>query len=143
MKKIYKYQLLLYILIFISCSNNKDNEAKAKEPFSAGKTKQTLNEKLAYDVCICNQTALELINQAKIVRMKYSNIDELKSDELSKKKIVEIAKQFATLTEKCFTNNAAQLFVPSECNDVKLLETKQSELYSLGIKINQGSKVWK
>lgn len=141
MKKIYKYQLLLYIIIFISCSNKKDNEAK--EPFSVGKTKQTLNEKMAYDVCICNQTAIELIDQAKIVRMNYSNIDELKSDEVSKKKIVQIAKQFATLTEKCFTNNAAQLFVPSECNDVKLLETKQSELYSLGIKINQGSKVWK
>ena len=141
MKQIYKYQLLLYILIFISCSNKKDNEVK--EPFPVGKTKQSLNEKMTYDVCICNQTALELIDQAKSVRMNHSDIDELKSDKVSKKKIVEIAKQFATLTEKCFTNNAAQLFVPSECNDVKLLETKQSELYSLGIKINQGSKVWK
>ena len=141
MKQTYKCQLLLYILIFIYCSNNKDNNTK--KPLPVGKTKQSLNEKMTYDVCACNQTALELIDQAKSVRMNHSDIDELKSDKVSKKKIVEIAKQFATLTEKCFTKNAAQLFVPSECNDVKLLETKRNELHSLGIKLNQGSKVWK
>ena len=98
---------------------------------------------MTYDVCSCTQTAIDLIEQAIFVRESFSSIDELKSDKKAKIEIMETAKQFVDLTEQCFTKNAAKLFIPSDCNDVKLLETKQNKLIGLGIRINLGSKVWK
>ena len=85
----------------------------------------------------------ELINRSIKTRKSFSSIKELKSDQKAKKYISKIAKVYVKLAEKCFEKNATNLFIPSDCNDVKFLEQKQNELFALGIRLNQGAKVWK
>tara|TARA_Y100001970_G_C14087696_1_gene778254 strand:- start:184 stop:588 length:405 start_codon:yes stop_codon:yes gene_type:complete len=130
-----KNLIILVALILLSCSNNKnENKQNVKKVGSAKNT---------YDVCYCNKKAIKLVDDATVLRKKFSSLEELKSNKKAKMNILKIAKTFTELSEKCFTNNASTLFVPSDCNNVELLELKQNELLSLGIKINQGSKVWK
>tara|TARA_B100000242_G_scaffold126375_1_gene89116 strand:+ start:231 stop:587 length:357 start_codon:yes stop_codon:yes gene_type:complete len=95
------------------------------------------------DPCDCNNKSIELINRSIKTRKSFSSIKELKSDQKAKKHISKIAKVYVKLAEKCFEKNATNLFIPSDCNDVKFLEQKQNELFALGIRLNQGAKVWK
>jgi len=91
----------------------------------------------------------KIINKTKINKVyvigKYikETFKRLKSNKKAKQHITKIAKVYVKLAEKCFEKNATQLFTPSDCNDVKYLEQKQNELFTLGIRLNQGSKVWK
>ena len=95
------------------------------------------------DPCDCNTKSVDLINRSIKTRKSFSSIKELKSNKKAKQHISKIAKVYVDLAEKCFKKNATNLFVPSDCNDVKFLERKQNELFALGIRLNQGSKVWK
>ena len=95
------------------------------------------------DPCDCNTKSVDLINRSIKTRKSFSSIKELKSNKKAKQHISKIAKVYVKLAEKCFEKNATNLFIPSDCNDVKFLERKQNELFALGIRLNQGSKVWK
>jgi len=95
------------------------------------------------DPCDCNTKSVDLINRSLEIRKSFSSIKELKSNKKAKQHISKIAKVYVELAEKCFKKNATNLFVPSDCNDVKFLERKQNELFALGIRLNQGSRVWK
>ena len=95
------------------------------------------------DPCDCNTKSVDLIDRSIKTRKSFSSIKELKSNKKAKQHISKIAKVYVDLAEKCFKKNATNLFVPSDCNDVKFLERKQNELFALGIRLNQGSKVWK
>ena len=95
------------------------------------------------DPCDCNNKSIELINRSIKTRKSFASIKELKSNQKAKKHISTIAKVYVKLAEKCFEKNATNLFIPSDCNDVKFLEQKQNELFALGIRLNQGAKVWK
>ena len=95
------------------------------------------------DPCDCNTKAIDLVNRSIKTRKSFASIKELKSNQKAKKHISTIAKVYVKLAEKCFEKNATNLFIPSDCNDVKFLEQKQNELFALGIRLNQGAKVWK
>ena len=95
------------------------------------------------DPCDCYNKSIELINRSLKTRKSFSSIKELKSNQKAKKHISTIAKVYVKLAEKCFEKNATNLFIPSDCNDVKFLKQKQNELFALGIRLNQGAKVWK
>ena len=127
--------LILFSFITLMCSNKKKVTIdKFDEKFySSGKL----------DPCDCNTKSVDLINRSIKIRKSFSSIKELKSNKKAKQHISKIAKVYVDLAEKCFKKNATNLFVPSDCNDVKFLERKQNELFALGIRLNQGSKVWK
>ena len=127
--------LILCSLFALMCSNeNKATINKFDEKFyTSGKL----------DPCDCNTKSVDLINRSIKTRKSFSSIKELKSNKKAKQHISKIAKVYVDLAEKCFKKNATNLFVPSDCNDVKFLERKQNELFALGIRLNQGSKVWK
>ena len=127
--------LILFSLITLMCSNKKKVTIdKFDEKFySSGKL----------DPCDCNTKSVDLINRSIEIRRSFSSIKELKSNKKAKQHISKIAKVYVKLAEKCFEKNATNLFIPSDCNDVKFLERKQNELFALGIRLNQGSKVWK
>ena len=95
------------------------------------------------DPCDCNTKAIDLVNRSIKTRKSFASIKELKSNQKAKKHISTIAKVYVKLAEKCFEKNATNLFIPSDCNDVKFLKQKQNELFALGIRLNQGAKVWK
>ena len=127
--------LILFSFITLMCSNKKKVTIdKFDEKFySSGKL----------DPCDCNTKSVDLINRSIKIRKSFSSIKELKSNKKAKQHISKIAKVYVKLAEKCFEKNATNLFIPSDCNDVKFLERKQNELFALGIRLNQGSKVWK
>ena len=127
--------LILFSFITLMCSNRKKVTIdKFDEKFyTSGKL----------DPCDCNTKSVDLINRSIKTRKSFSSIKELKSNKKAKQHISKIAKVYVDLAEKCFKKNATNLFVPSDCNDVKFLERKQNELFALGIRLNQGSKVWK
>ena len=127
--------LILFSFITLMCSNKKKVTIdKFDEKFyTSGKL----------DPCDCNTKSVDLINRSLEIRKSFSSIKELKSNKKAKQHISKIAKVYVDLAEKCFKKNATNLFVPSDCNDVKFLERKQNELFALGIRLNQGSKVWK
>ena len=127
--------LILFSFITLMCSNKKKVTIdKFDEKFyTSGKL----------DPCDCNTKSVDLINRSLEIRKSFSSIKELKSNKKAKQHISKIARVYVDLAEKCFKKNATNLFVPSDCNDVKFLERKQNELFALGIRLNQGSKVWK
>ena len=127
--------LILCSFFALMCSNEKKvTMNKFDEKFyTSGKL----------DPCDCNTKSIDLINRSIKTRKSFSSIKELKSNKKAKQHISKIAKVYVDLAEKCFKKNATNLFVPSDCNDVKFLERKQNELFALGIRLNQGSKVWK
>ena len=127
--------LILFSFITLMCSNKKKVTIdKFDEKFyTFGKL----------DPCDCNTKSVDLINRSLEIRKSFSSIKELKSNKKAKQHISKIAKVYVKLAEKCFEKNATNLFIPSDCNDVKFLERKQNELFALGIRLNQGSKVWK
>ena len=127
--------LILFSFITLMCSNKKKVTIdKFDEKFyTSGKL----------DPCDCNTKSVDLINRSIEIRKSFSSIKELKSNKKARQHISKIAKVYVKLAEKCFEKNATNLFIPSDCNDVKFLERKQNELFALGIRLNQGSKVWK
>ena len=127
--------LILFSFIALMCSNKKKASInKFDEKFyTSGKL----------DPCDCNTKSVDLINRSIKTRKSFSSIKELKSNKKAKQHISKIAKVYVELAEKCFEKNATNLFIPSDCNDVKFLERKQNELFALGIRLNQGAKVWK
>ena len=136
MMHIIKINSIVFLSFFIiQCSNK--NEPVMKEfdenYFVSG----------MLDPCDCNTKSVDLMNRTIKTRKSFSNVQELKSNQKAKKHITKIAKVYVKLAEKCFEKNATKLFIPSDCNNVKYLEEKQEELFSLGIRLNQGAKVWK
>ena len=127
--------LILFSFITLVCSNKKKVTInKFDEKFyTSGKL----------DPCDCNTKSVDLINRSIKTRKSFSSIKELKSNKKAKQHISKIAKVYVELAEKCFEKNTTNLFIPSDCNDVKFLERKQNELFALGIRLNQGSKVWR
>ena len=119
----------------LKCSNKDDDTISSFDAkyFTSGKL----------DPCDCNTKSVDLINRSINIRKSFSSIEELKSNKKTKQHISKIAKVYVKLAEKCFEKNATNLFIPSDCNDVKFLERKQNELFALVIRLNQGSKVWK
>ena len=127
--------IILLSFFMLKCSNKDDDTLSSVDAkyFTSGKL----------DPCDCNTKSVDLINRSIKTRKSFSSIKELKSKKKAKQHISKIAKVYVDLAEKCFKKNATNLFIPSDCNDVKFLERKQNELFALGIRLNQGSKVWK
>ena len=127
--------LILFSFIALVCSNKKKvTISKFDEKFYTSGN---------LDPCDCNNKSVDLINRSIKTRKSFSSIKELKSNKKAKQHILRIAKVYVELAEKCFEKNATNLFIPSDCNDTEFLKQKQNELFALGIRLNQGAKVWK
>jgi len=121
----------------IGCS--KKSEAKTK-PLIQQKQK-TLNIYSKYDVCDCNKEALEIIDITSEIRNTFDSIDELKSQVEVKNEVKRLAKNYVLLLGTCFDNHNSKMFVPSDCNNLELLNNKKLKLIDLGIQLEQGEKI--
>lgn len=160
MVNIYKINFLSFLtmtFLLVSnfgCSTNKENKkVKIKEqklPMKKLNTSQQNANKIpsklatnakAYDACDCNKRSQSIMDETILIREKFSNISDLKADSNAKKEIKRLAKSYNLLVGKCFEENAAKLFIESECNDLKALEEKKGLLYSMGIQIDLGANI--
>jgi len=129
--------LTLFALAFIiGC--NKKSEPKIKPLI---KKQKTLNIYSKYDVCDCNKEALEIIDITSEIRNTFESIDELKSQVEVKKEVKRLAGNYVLLLETCFNNHNSKMFVPSECNNLNLLDNKKLKLNDLGIQLEQGENI--
>jgi len=139
--KNYLIRFLLALTFFsitatISCSkksNPKTNPLIKKQ--------KTLNIYSKYDVCDCNKEALEIIDITSEIRNTFDSIDELKSQSKVKNEVKRLAKNYLLLLETCFNNHNSKMFVPSDCNNLELLNNKKLKLIDLGIQLEQGEKI--
>ena len=120
----------------ISCS--KKSEPKTKPLI---KKQKTLNIYSKYDVCDCNKEALEIIDITSEIRNTFDSIDELKSQAKVKNEVKRLAKNYVLLLETCFNNHNSKMFVPSDCNNLNLLNNKKLKLIDLGIQLEQGENL--
>ena len=68
-------------------------------------------------------------------------VDELKSQVEVKKEVKRLAGNYVLLLETCFNNHNSKMFVPSECNNLNLLDNKKLKLNDLGIQLEQGENI--
>ena len=142
-----KNHLTTFLLLFtlfslastIGCS--KKSEPKTKPPAPVQQKQKTLNIYSKYDVCDCNKEALEIIDITTEIRNTFKNIDELKSQVGVENEVKRLAKNYVLLLGTCFNNHNSKMFVPSDCNNLELLNTKKLKLIDLGIQLEQGEKI--
>tara|TARA_B100000287_G_scaffold190431_1_gene179837 strand:+ start:1907 stop:2329 length:423 start_codon:yes stop_codon:yes gene_type:complete len=133
------YALIISFLFFISFGCEK------KEKQSTNKTQKNLKKPLdnysKLDVCGCNKEAMGIIDLAREIRDTFQSIGELKKQKQSVKEIQGLASDYTKLLNSCFNRHASKMFIPSDCNNLKLLDQKKSELIDLGIQLEQGGKI--
>ena len=116
-----------------------------KEKQSTNKTQKNLKKPLdsysKLDVCGCNKEAMGIIDLAREIRDTFQSIGELKKQKQSVKEIQGLASEYTKLLNSCFNRHASKMFIPSDCNNLKLLDQKKSELIDLGIQLEQGGKI--
>ena len=135
---------LLLITLFSLASTigcGKKNEPKNKPPSQAQQKQKTLNIYSKYDVCDCTKEALEIIDITTEIRNTFDSIDELKSQVEVKNEVKRLAKNYVLLLGTCFDNHNSKMFVPSDCNNLELLNNKKLKLIDLGIQLEQGEKI--
>ena len=133
------FSLIISFLFFISFGCEK------KEKQSTNKTQKNLKKPLdnysKLDVCGCNKEAMGIIDLAREIRDTFQSIGELKKQKKSVKEIQDLASDYTKLLNSCFNRHASKMFIPSDCNNLKLLDKKKSELIDLGIQLEQGGKI--
>ena len=82
-----------------------------------------------------------MLDETITYRLQFDSIGEIKKDQESKKQIRGFAKEYMELVKKCFEVNQARLLAESECNNLKLLQSKKDSLRRLGIQIEQGESI--
>ena len=142
-----KYVSLIFLIIFnFGCSSKDRGDEKKVTQYSTTPlaNKKHLLESLEgkdYDACDCNRRSREILDKTIEFRLQFDNLDDLKKDQISKTKIKKFAKEYVKLTEKCFEINNARLLVDSECNNLRLLQSKKDSLRILGVQIEQGESI--
>ncbi|MEL1229723.1 MAG: hypothetical protein VXA61_02635 [Candidatus Neomarinimicrobiota bacterium] len=142
-----KYVSLIFLIIFnFGCSSkDRGDEKKVTQysttPLANKKHSIASQEGKDYDACDCNRRSREILDKTIEFRLQFDNLDDLKKDQISKTKIKKFAKEYVKLTEKCFEINNARLLVDSECNNLRLLQSKKDSLRILGVQIEQGESI--
>ncbi|MEL1222808.1 MAG: hypothetical protein VW522_01050 [Candidatus Neomarinimicrobiota bacterium] len=142
-----KYVSLIFLIIFnFGCSSKDRGDEKKVTQYSTtplANKKHSLGsqEGKDYDACDCNRRSREILDKTIEFRLQFDNLDDLKKDQISKTKIKKFAKEYVKLTEKCFEINNARLLVDSECNNLRLLQSKKDSLRILGVQIEQGESI--
>ena len=142
MKSILSALIISLLIIFSGCSSKE--EKRPTETATISQPKKLRNfpstKRSEYDPCDCNERSQKIIDDAITVRLKFDSVKELKADEQSKDQLKDLATKYIQLVRKCFEVNNARLMIESECNNLKLLETKKDSLINLGIQIELWSK---
>ena len=133
---------IFFISSFILSVSISCTKKVKEEPPQVNKTvKIPLDIYSKLDVCGCNKEAIEIVDFARDIRNEFQSIEQLKKQEGSVKQIRELASSYVTLLESCFRRHASKNFIPSECNKLKELDKKRSELSDLGIPLVQGERI--
>ena len=82
-----------------------------------------------------------IIDLAIEMRNAFKSIEELKKQEKTKKEIQRLAGIIQDYSVHALKDMLQKMFIPSECNNLKLMDKKKSELIDLGIQLEQGERI--
>ena len=133
------YVLIISFLFFINISCEKKQKQSTNK--ATKRLQKPLDSYSKLDVCGCNKEAMGIIDLAREIRDTFQSIGELKKQKQSVKEIQGLASDYTKLLNSCFNRHASKMFIPSDCNNLKLLDQKKSELIDLGIQLEQGGKI--
>ena len=133
------YVLIISFLFFINISCEKKQKQSANK--ATKRLQKPLDSYSKLDVCGCNKEAMGIIDLAREIRDTFDTIEELKKQKQSAKEIQSLASNYTKLLNSCFNRHAAKMFIPSDCNNLKLMDKKKSELIDLGIQLEQGERI--
>tara|TARA_B100000579_G_scaffold1149_1_gene908 strand:+ start:647 stop:1090 length:444 start_codon:yes stop_codon:yes gene_type:complete len=135
----------IFLSLFIGCSNegkkNKKDLNEGPSPTRQNNLSLKSPVRQDYDPCDCNKRSQKILDETITYRLQFDSIGEIKKDQESKKQIRGFAKEYMELVKKCFEVNQARLLAESECNNLKLLQSKKDSLRRLGIQIEQGESI--
>lgn len=129
--------ITLVVLLICGCSKKDESKTKQIKPVAAIPVENF--SKL--DVCGCNKQANIILDGSIALRKKFMDIKTLKANKNAIQQIRTRAKNWTSLMSACFMNHGASMWVPSECNNVEIIEEKKDILFNLGIQIEQGEKM--
>ena len=142
MNKNFKKNLLFYgfaFIIILVCSCAEKDKKKINQPKPVSIVSIENFSKL--DICGCNKQAIIILDKSTTIRKEYVDIKAFKTNSEAVKQIRHQGKRWTNLMNACFRQYGSDMWVPSDCNDVHLIDEKKKNLQELGIQIDQGEKI--
>ena len=127
--------ILLILILNIGCSNGENNKLVNLDNLMST---ERFNE---LTVCECNEQANKILDNSTNIRNNFKSLDHLKKNNESMSNIKLLSKRWTTLLNSCFRKHGAEMWMPSDCNDLVLIEEKKLFLYNLGIQIDRGENI--
>lgn len=126
--------IVLILALSISCSKNDKKDINAPKVAKIIPTKSF--SKL--DVCGCNEQGNQILDKSIAIMSPLKNITNLRNSVTEKKEIRTLLNRWSALMSSCFKKHGANMWVFSDCNDLKIITEKKDSLYNLGIQIDRG-----
>ena len=128
---------VLILLIFISCSKKSKREIEDHTLQFKGKSTTRMKNLDIHNIttiCECSYKGIEILNQALMLREKYSNLSEYNKDEKSAQRMTTIIGNWNKLRDTCLKKFGVKLFEPTDCNRPDMIHKLRENLDALGIK---------
>ena len=130
--KHYKPFSLILILLSFSCDSeksisNKNNQSKTQ-------FKQTINKYNPISICDCNDDGVETLESILNIRNSYSTFELYEKDKKSIDSVKRLKEKWTLIRDNCIKKFAANLFIPSDCNDPDKIGSLRDKLNKLNIK---------
>ena len=126
--------IVLILALSISCSKNDKKNIDIPKVTKIIPTKNF--SKL--DVCGCNEQGNQILDKSIAIMSPLKNITNLRNSVTEKKEIRTLLNRWSALMSSCFKKHGANMWVFSDCNDLKIITEKKDSLYNLGIQIDRG-----
>ena len=140
-KNINTYIIIIIVSLFsifnIKCSSKKNDKFASVDL----KTLMPIEKFNELEICDCNKQANIILDNSILIRNNFKSMSELKQDDKSISYIKLFSKRWTTLLNSCFRKHGANMWMPSDCNDLEIIEEKKLFLYNLGIQIDQGENI--
>ena len=121
-----KYVIQISVLVFFSCSNNLENENIYQV--------QNINEYIPISICKCNEDGIKSLKKAIKLRKNFKELEEYQNNARAIKTMNIVKKNWSLVRDKCMMKFGAQLFVPSNCNDLEKIGKLREQLDQMGIR---------
>ena len=126
--------LVFFLLLNINCS-----KSSKKDIHPSKLLKTNLNKDYSkLDLCGCNDEGNIILDRSISIMRSLKSIEKLRKNILKKEEMKSLLKNWGKLMTSCFSRHGANMWTPSDCNDLELITEKKDTLYNLGIQIDRG-----
>ena len=126
--------LFFFLLLNIHCSKRPKKDIKPSTLFN-----NNLNKDYSkLDLCGCNDEGNNILDMSISIMRPLKSVEKLRKNVLKKEEMKSLLSNWGKLMTSCFSKHGANMWTPSDCNDLELITEKKDTLYNLGIQIDHG-----